>query len=191
MNETEILGGILRRDEAALTILMEQYTKLLWVVVSGTIGKQSIRSTHDIEACVSDTFLALWREPAKYEPERGSLKTYLSMQARSRARDFVRQQIRKQTDIIPIETLEQTSTNDSNPEDEMIAAERGSALLGAIEQITEPTKTILIWRYFFDLKPQAISERLNMPKKEVENKLYQGKKKLKALLSSQDMEESI
>lgn len=191
MNEKEIIGGIIGRDEAALTALMEQYTKLLWVVVSGTIGKQSISSTHDIEECVSETFLALWREPGKFEQERGSLKTYLAMQARSRALDYLRRQQRHQTDIIPIETLEQASTDDDTPEDAVIAAERAGALLGAIERLTEPAKTILIWRYFFDLKPQTISERLNMPKKEVENKLYQGKKKLKTLLTNEDLEVSI
>ena len=42
------------------------------------------------EDVVQDVFLALWRDPAKFDAARGSLRTYVAMMARSRALDRVR-----------------------------------------------------------------------------------------------------
>jgi RNA polymerase sigma-70 factor, ECF subfamily len=42
------------------------------------------------EDVVQDVFFALWREPAKFDAARGSLRTYVAMMARSRALDRLR-----------------------------------------------------------------------------------------------------
>ena len=42
------------------------------------------------EDVVHDVFIALWRDPSKFDPRRGSLPGYVAMMARSRAVDRVR-----------------------------------------------------------------------------------------------------
>src|SRR5918996_4766951 len=42
------------------------------------------------EDVVHDVFTALWRDPSKFDPRRGSLSGYVTMMARSRAVDRVR-----------------------------------------------------------------------------------------------------
>ena len=42
------------------------------------------------EDVVQDVFTALWRDPSRYDPRRGSLPGYVAMMARSRAVDRVR-----------------------------------------------------------------------------------------------------
>jgi RNA polymerase sigma-70 factor, ECF subfamily len=42
------------------------------------------------EDVVQDVFAALWRDPSKFDPRRGSLPSYVAMVARSRAVDRVR-----------------------------------------------------------------------------------------------------
>src|SRR5919106_5699413 len=42
------------------------------------------------EDVVQDVFTALWRDPSKFDPRRGSLPGYVAMMARSRALDRVR-----------------------------------------------------------------------------------------------------
>src|ERR687896_1211264 len=42
------------------------------------------------EDVVHDVFAALWRDPSKFDPRRGSLPGYVAMMARSRAVDRVR-----------------------------------------------------------------------------------------------------
>jgi RNA polymerase sigma-70 factor, ECF subfamily len=42
------------------------------------------------EDVVHDVFTALWRDPSKFDPRRGSLSGYVAMMARSRAVDRVR-----------------------------------------------------------------------------------------------------
>lgn len=46
--------------------------------------------TADAEQIVQDVFLQYWLEPARHDPSRGALRTYLKMIARFRALDFLR-----------------------------------------------------------------------------------------------------
>jgi RNA polymerase sigma-70 factor (ECF subfamily) len=55
-------------------------------------------------------------------------------------------------------------------------------LYEAIRMLGEPNKEILIRRYFFDEKPSSISNKTCLPVKEVENRLYQSKLKLRRIL---------
>ncbi|RAY97442.1 hypothetical protein DK853_54735, partial [Klebsiella oxytoca] len=68
-------------DETVINEVINKYSKLLWSV-SGAI-LSSIGSAQDIEECVADTFIYLWDHPDKYNPERGKLKTWLSIIART------------------------------------------------------------------------------------------------------------
>lgn len=50
-----------------------------------------LRDEQAAEDIVQEVFLRLWREPERFDPSRGSLGTYLRLQARSRALDILRE----------------------------------------------------------------------------------------------------
>jgi RNA polymerase sigma-70 factor (ECF subfamily) len=52
-------------------------------------------------------------------------------------------------------------------------------LYAAIDSLTEPNKEIIMRRYFFEEKPARIAKTISLPVKEVENRLYQSKQKLR------------
>lgn len=51
-----------------------------------------VRDSSAAEDVVQDVFTSLWRNPSQFDPARGSLPTYISMLARSRALDRWRSQ---------------------------------------------------------------------------------------------------
>jgi len=46
---------------------------------------------------VQEVFTALWCHPERFDPERGSLRAYLGVQAHRRAVDVIRSDVRRQT----------------------------------------------------------------------------------------------
>ena len=58
--------------------------------------------------------------------------------------------------------------------------------MDALDTLKEPEREIMIRRYFFNEKVKIISEKMNLQSKEIENKLYQGKLKLKSLLTNEE-----
>jgi RNA polymerase sigma-70 factor, ECF subfamily len=53
-------------------------------------AQRVLRDAAAAEDVVQDVFTALWRDPSKFDPRRGSLSAYVAMMARSRAVDRVR-----------------------------------------------------------------------------------------------------
>ena len=177
MTDEKWIRAIAAREERAMQRLMDQYARLLWSVAAGALG--SAGSEADLEECVADVFVCLWLNPEKFDPQRGTLKSYLCMMARSRALNRLRQ-LNRQT-ALPLDALP--------PSEEPEAAELlesrqdADALRDAIDTLREPDREILVRRYYYDQKPQEIAEALDLPVKQIENRLYRAKRMLRDQLT--------
>ncbi len=188
MNDTVLIRKIKQREEEAFSHVIEIYSKLLWVIVGGVLSKSFGYLVQDVEECVSDVFIELWNHPEKFDPKRGSLKTYLAVMARSKAINLHRK--RGKENIIRLEDCrdaEMVPDNASTSTDGWMDQENYQVLYEAIRQLPKPTREILIRRYFYEEQPRDIALKLALPKKEIENRLYRGKKMLLDILS--DVEE--
>ena len=66
--------------------------------------------------------------------------------------------------------------------DDILKEETRRALVAAINALGEPEREILIRRYYYDQKPKEIALALDMNVKQVDNRLYQTKLKLREAL---------
>lgn len=178
MNDERMITAIKNRNEAAINEVITKYSKLLWSVAGAVLN--NIGSTQDVEECVADTFIYLWEHPEKYSPQRGKLKTWLSIIARTQAVNRCREIAKR--NIVPLEDtdfIEQLGIVDT-----FLEAETRRALLAAVNALGEPDREILIRRYYYDQKPKEIALALDMSVKQVDNRLYQTKLKLREALSN-------
>ena len=169
------IKGIMNRDENTYQELFQAYAKLLWTVAGGVLAS-SAGAEQDIEECVSDAFITLWNHPEKYDPSRGSLKSYLCRITKNKAIDIWRKK-NKEKVVSLSEYMEEPT------EDDTFDIPDYGKLYEAVRKLPEPTREILVRRYFHDEKPEKIARLLDLPKKEVENRLYRGKKELFESLS--------
>ena len=195
MNDEKIIQAIKDGDEQVISMVMRKYSKLLWKVTSAILVNAS--SVQEVEECVADVFIYLWMHPEKYEWEKGKLSSWLCMVARSKAIDRYRSIIKKQEVSIEEqynELLNKGSILEENdkydivfqtygkiiePLAKVVEKEEKETLLSCIETLEYVEKEILIRRYYYEQKPKEIAIALDMPKKQIENCLYQAKQKLK------------
>lgn len=178
MNDERMITAIKNRSEAAINEVITKYSKLLWSVAGAVLN--NIGSTQDVEECVADTFIYLWEHPEKYNPQRGKLKTWLSIVARTQAVNRCREIAKR--NIVP---LEDTNFIDQlGIVDTFLEAETRRALIAAVNALGEPDREILIRRYYYEQKPKEIALALDMSVKQVDNRLYQTKLKLREALSN-------
>ena len=163
-------------DQDAFSYMIDTYSKLLWVIVGGILG--NIGAVQDIEECISDVFIQVWKNPNAFDPEKGSLKTFLAVVAKSKALNAYRKLSKSRI----VELEEAVMSADCDLLEYIVEKEMCCELYNAITSLTEPNKEILLRRYFFDEKPARIAERFSIPVKEVENRLYQSKIKLRKIL---------
>lgn len=178
MEDLELLEKIAQQNEEAFEMLIDQYSKLLWVVSLSILGKN--HDPQDIEEIVSETFLRIWRSPTKYQPKRGSLKNYLILITRSLSINKIQ---RSQKDYL---------LNDAFTLENIPAAEENHTFVDdmfyLINSLNSPMREICLQRYIFENTPAMISQDLNVPLKTVNNYLYRGKRILQQAFTEEDTE---
>lgn len=158
---------------------MNQYSRLMWHIAATVL--KNAAPPEDVEECVADVFVYLWQNGAKYDETRGSLKSWLSLVAKSKAIDRYRQLAKSNTIA-----LDETLTPDLvSVTDDLLSAELRRELHTAIHALGEPDREIMIRRHYYRQKPKDIAFALDIPIKQVENRLYRSKLKLRTILAQE------
>lgn len=176
-----LIQKIINGDQEAFSYMIDTYNKLLWVIVGGILS--NIGTTQDIEECISDVYIEVWKKPKTFIKQKGTLKNFLAVIAKRNALDRYRTLSKKKI----VEIDEAVKASDDDLFAYIIDKEMYAELYDAISTLTEPNKEIIIRRYFFEEKPAHIAEKTSIPVKEVENRLYQSKLKLKTILTGKEI----
>lgn len=178
MKDKTIITALQSREADVMNTVIDKYSRLLWPIADMVL--KNVGNEQDVEECVADAFIFLWEHPEKFDPARGSLKSWLCIVARSRAIDRYRQITRRNT-----VSLEETVLADSfGMQEELLRQETRKELLAAINALGEPGREILVRRYYYDQKPRQIALALGMTVKQVNNSLYHTKRLLREALTS-------
>ena len=183
LNDKKIISAIKARDERMLAFVVQKYSKLLWKIAASVLINAA--SAQDVEECVADVFIYLWQYPEKYDPDKAKLSSWLSVVARSRAVDSYRRITRKKEismEEIVVESLGYAENN--------VADEEKDKLRSCIEELDEKEKELIMRRYYYEQKPAEIAVALDMPKKQVENRLYYVRQKLRKMMEKQEGDQS-
>ena len=79
LRDNKIVKLIKNQEEEGLKALSEKYEKLLVYISTGILGN----NREDIEECVNDTYLKVWKHIEDFDFQKASFKTYLSVIVRN------------------------------------------------------------------------------------------------------------
>jgi len=180
LNDEKIITAIRQGDETAIDRVITKYARLLWTIADAVL--KNAGSAEDVEECVADVFIHLWQHPDKFDPTRGSLRSWLSMVARSKAIDRYRLLIKRENllleENLPVQQL--------GLADHLLAEETRHALQEAISTLEHSDREILLRRYYLDQKPREIALALDLTVKHVNNRLYRAKQKLRDMIDNEE-----
>lgn len=181
MKDKEIAKRLRQRDEDIFDYIMENYNKLLWVVIGNILEK--VASSEDIEDCISDVYIKLLENPKIYNYKKGSLKSFLVRVGKNLAIDKYRK-----LSMGNVKMFHEYSSmyDDKDILQSIITKESRGEFLELVNNLKEPDREIIIRRYFYNENVKLISEKMDLPSKKVENNLYQGKLKLKKILINKE-----
>lgn len=183
MSDKEVSKRLRKGSPDIFDYIMENYNKLLWVVIGNILEK--VGSSEDIEDCISDVYIKLLENPKIYNPRKGSLKSFLVRVGKNVAIDRYRILTRSNVRAIH-EHLGPDDNKADDPLQSIMKKENKGKVLNALDHLKEPDKEIIIRRYFYNEPVRIISGKMNLPTKKIENTLYQGKLKLKSILSKEE-----
>ena len=169
-----MLAGLIVGDERALDAAISTYSRLLWSIARAVL--RNVGTTEDMEECVEDAFIQLWKSSAALDQSGGSLKSWLCIAVKCRAIDRYRKIVQKSE----IALDEQLARCGSGIVDQTLDAVLQRELIAAIHALGEPDREIILRRFYYRQKPKDISLALDLPIRQVENRIFRAKQKLRS-----------
>jgi len=144
-----------------------------------------LRDEAAAEDVVQDVFVQLWLRPDSYDPSRGSLASYVSMLARSRALDRWRSQAAREHAAQRAEVEARAgATPAESAAEPVIRRERSRHLLGALETLPGDQRDALLLAYGHGLTAQEIAHVKEVPLGTAKSRLRLGLRKARATLAA-------
>ena len=81
--DAELVRAVARGDRAALAVLYDRYSGIMFA-----LALRIVRERREAEDLLHDVFLEVWRTAKDYDPDRGRVRTWLTIRMRSRAIDL-------------------------------------------------------------------------------------------------------
>jgi RNA polymerase sigma-70 factor (ECF subfamily) len=171
---------LMARDETALREAIDLYGDIVFGVAKRVLAEPGLA-----EEVAQDVFIVLWRRPGAFDPDRGSLKTFLAMIARNKAIDLVRREesVRRKADSLMAEMeIEPVSTRF----DEMV--ESRSEMRDALDQLSEVQREAITLAYFGGRTYREVATELGIAEGTAKTRLRDGLVKLRTVLQRTQLE---
>lgn len=165
-------------DHGALNEAYRLYGHRVYRVAYGLLRREEL--AQDI---TQDVFVRLWRKPHRYDPSRGSLASFLQLDAHGRSVDLIRsEEARSRREVAD----EQRSSNyQAGPEEEamnMITSERVRNALG---RLTENERKPIAMAFYLGYSYRKVAALLDVPEGTVKSRIRSGLAKLRETLGTE------
>jgi RNA polymerase sigma-70 factor (ECF subfamily) len=179
-DDAGLLRAVARGDESAFARVYDRYSPILLGLLL-----RILRSRAEAEDVLQEVFLQVWQQARSFDESRGRAFTWLVTLARSRAIDRLRSVDSRERAALRSAEDGQPVTQASAPADEdAIRAERAEAVRGALGELPEEQRQVLVLAYLEGMSQSEIAAAKNQPLGTVKTRTRAGLKKLSESLRS-------
>ena len=165
-SDAVLVVAVARRDQAALAELYRRHGGSLFCAALRVLSVRPLA-----EEAVQDTFIRLWQNPERFDPARGSLRSFLLAQCHSRAVDIVRSESARRRR----EDGEANARRASYVlEEEVLDFVSGQKLREAVATLSEKEQQAICLAYFGGHSYVDVASLLGVPEGTVKSRIRSG-----------------
>lgn len=174
-----MLAAVADGDEEAFRGLFGRYAPM-----ATALALRVVRQRQLAEEIVQEAFLTVWRRPGGYDPDRGSVRSWLMAMVHHRAVDAVRREEsqRRRVDDVSVGLRDEVT---DHADDVVAAVERPReqrAVAAALADLPEEQRAIIELMYFEGRSQSEIAAATGLPLGTVKSRTLLGMRKLRAAL---------
>jgi RNA polymerase sigma-70 factor, ECF subfamily len=179
-SQAGLVERLLARDNSALSEVIASHGAAVY-----GMARRVVRDPTMAEEVAQETFLALWRRPASFDSERGSLRVFLVGVARNKAVDLVRREERlRRTKESLLAEAQSTSSAASEP------IEGRQDMRAALESLSAVQQEAIVLAYFGGRTYREVAQELGIPEGTAKTRLRDGLIKLREVMRSTKEQET-
>lgn len=178
--DVELHRRLLLGDRDAFEELYRRYSAQAFGLALRVCGQQLLA-----QEVVHDSYLALWRAPAAYDPARGAFHSFFLSLVHHRAVDTVRREarLRRRTEQVNPEPLEDEDVADTVVENAWLV-ERRERVQGALSSLPPEQRRVLEMAYFQGMTQTHIAEAMGIPLGTVKTRTLAAMRRMRRALDS-------
>lgn len=144
------------------------------------LAKRLIRNVTLAEDVVQEVFVRLWNDPEKYDPSRGSLRSYLLTHAHGRSIDLVRAEAARRRR----EEVEGMVAQPAGPdvEEQAWRSEVSSRVRAALAELEDGEREAIELAYFGGHPYREVAKMLGQPEGTVKSRIRTGMRRMRGAL---------
>jgi RNA polymerase sigma factor (sigma-70 family) len=175
--EREVRDRLVTGDDGALGEVYDQYASFVYGLALRVIGDP--RAAEDVS---QDVFVCLWERPAAFDPDRGSLRTWLGTLAHRRAVDYVRREEARRRRVERDAGHAVTAPDVEELATALVAAERVRA---ALDLLPSDQRRAIQLAYFGGKTYRQVAVVLGIPEGTAKSRLRLGLRRIAEALEAQ------
>jgi RNA polymerase sigma-70 factor, ECF subfamily len=180
LDDAALVAALCDGQEDALAEIFRRYGGAVWGIARRVCRDPDM--AHDVSQRV---FTGLWSRPGDYDPERGSLRTWLVTHARRRAVDAVRSEAARRRRDDRESHLVPTAVNDV--ETAVHTEGMAAGVRRAVSRLPEPQRQAILLAYFDGHTFQESARLLGAPEGTVKSRIRLGLGALRRALAAEGM----
>ena len=181
MTLSEFKSIMKRSQREGHRALFDEYCNYVYAVVVNMLRNYGNRE--DMEECVSDVFVKIYRSYSNDELREGDLKGFIGAVAKHTAIDYMRKLTsyhKRNTSMDEEDFPEMASDIRIDRDTENKDTKR--IVLETVNSLGEPDSTIIIQQYFYDRTAKEIANSIGMTPAAVQKRSIRAREKLKEML---------
>ena len=162
--------------------VFDKYCNYVYTIAFSVL--KSCGSREDVEECVSDVFMKIYRLLDNNTDFSDNVKGFIGAVARNTAIDSFRRisSSSSRTAYVDENTINELRDDDDITEKTELK-EQSSIILGKIKELGDPDSTIIIQQYYYNRTAKEIAKSISMSAAAVQKRSSRAKQKLRILLT--------
>jgi RNA polymerase sigma-70 factor (ECF subfamily) len=176
-SDAALVVAIGRFDESALRELYDRHGGAVFALARRLLNSRTLA-----EEVAQEIFLRLWNRPERFDPDRGTLRSFLLADTHGRSIDLLRSEAARRER----ETKEgrMAPTPSFNLESEVLANVQAETVRNALAELSDGERNAIELAYFGGYTYREVAEQLGEPEGTVKSRIRTGMKRLRGHLAS-------
>lgn len=181
VSDAQLVTRVARYDDVALAEIYRRHGGAVF-----GLARRVLNNNTEAEDVTQEVFLRLWNQPERFDPNRGTLRSFLLTQSHARAVDSVRShEARRGREVREAEATARAGYDLQNEFADLIMSEE---VQSALAKLPVDERRAIELAYFQGLTYVKVAELLDEPEGTIKSRIRNGMRRMRHSLSDYEVQ---